>query len=108
MLLFHCISYCKLDSAVRLKRIEAFCQYQMSVLGNVLVTYNLMLIVLAYVNSTVPQGTHQSRRSFKLEPPKTYGSDSFFKVAALIVTNPVSPLWGGSHCSEGSHGAFII
>ena len=30
------------------------------VLGNVLVTYNLMLIALAYVSSTVPWTGHQS------------------------------------------------
>ena len=30
------------------------------VLGNFLVTYNLMLIALAYVSSTVPGGTHRS------------------------------------------------
>jgi hypothetical protein len=35
------------------------------ILGNVLVTYNLMLIALAYVSSTVPWMGHRSRRSFK-------------------------------------------
>ena len=46
------------------------------VLGNVIVTYNLMLITLPHVSSTVPAGgTHRSCRGFKVT------SDQFIKVA---------------------------
>jgi hypothetical protein len=64
MVFFHCNSYYKLDSAVREFKLSANIRY-FYVLGNVLVTYNLMLIALPYFSLTVPRGTQQSCRGLK-------------------------------------------
>ena len=65
MVFFHCNSYCKMDSAIRIFKLSAISR-NVYVLGNVLVTYNLMLITLAYVSSTIPWKGQQSQRIFVL------------------------------------------
>ena len=48
----------------------------------------------------------------KLDSQKISGSDGldpfFFKVALSVIAKPVSRVWVGSHCLDGSHGMSFI
>ena len=86
MVLVHCNSYCKLDSAVRWTRSLAFCPYQICLCPGKSSCY--LQPHANHVSSTILWTEHRSRRSFKRICREEWDKLPKYRWAKLVESYP--------------------